>query len=482
MRALLGLAVLGMVLTGALAALSAGCAPVYESAEAQPIPKPCKHNCTLTGTTTVTTVNGTTGNFTDVNADGAVDAGQVLISSATRPRLTIIDPTVTSRGRFGTNHDGVFFLTNNANYDGTNWNRDDTTETAWMHLLRNDAANDKFEWNYVASGANPITWTQIMALSSAGLLSPLALSTAGTITGTSTGATMNIKSDTSAATSSSTVGAFTFAPTAVQDSGDLHTEWNNSAGTSLAYILDEGSAWFRGNFTINNGTLFTGLDTPFDLRSNATATTATASVAAFRVRTAQTLGANDLAASVCSPDAVTNWWAVDIEGDTFQTGDLASTQTTSFDITSATSAATATTDVAAFTIAPTVALDADDQVVEVNNSAGTRLMALDQEGDLRVARLYVGTAAGGGPIADTMRGSELFDFGNLVTACAVSTGHTVTGAALGDTCTVGFGTAPEAGAAFTCEVYAADTVRIKACGLGTVDPASRTYYTLVFGI
>lgn len=90
----------------------------------------------------------------------------------------------------------------------------------------------------------------------------------------------------------------------------------------------------------------------------------------------------------------------------------------------------------------------------------------------------IGTAAN--KVTRMLGGSETVDFGSVTITCQDSTGHTVTGALVGDPCFVGAPASPQANSNFTCYVSAADTVKVRHCAHGTAaDPASATYYTRV---
>lgn len=58
-------------------------------------------------------------------------------------------------------------------------------------------------------------------------------------------------------------------------------------------------------------------------------------------------------------------------------------------------------------------------------------------------------------------GSETVDFASASITCVDSTGHTVTGAQVGDACSVGTPAAATANATFSCYVSAANTVKIR---------------------
>lgn len=59
--------------------------------------------------------------------------------------------------------------------------------------------------------------------------------------------------------------------------------------------------------------------------------------------------------------------------------------------------------------------------------------------------------------------APVIDIGNVVAVTCLDTSTTVTGAAIGDTCTVGLPATPAANVSFTCYVSAADTVQIRVC-------------------
>jgi hypothetical protein len=100
-------------------------------------------------------------------------------------------------------------------------------------------------------------------------------------------------------------------------------------------------------------------------------------------------------------------------------------------------------------------------------------------GGLTVANTAA-TQVSGNTVTKILAGSETVDFASLTTTCADSTGHTVTGAAVGDRCVVSAPAAP-GNENFTCYVSATNTVKVHACAAGTaVDAASGSYKTLVF--
>lgn len=96
--------------------------------------------------------------------------------------------------------------------------------------------------------------------------------------------------------------------------------------------------------------------------------------------------------------------------------------------------------------------------------------------------IQAGTAAGAAAISFTGKGTVVMDFAASTAECRVSTNITITGAALGDGCTLGFSSAPEATGSFSCEVTAADTAVVKFCTpAAAINPASRTYTVMVIG-
>jgi len=79
-----------------------------------------------------------------------------------------------------------------------------------------------------------------------------------------------------------------------------------------------------------------------------------------------------------------------------------------------------------------------------------------------------------------LAGSETVDFASGTITCVDSTGHTVTGAQVGDACIVGAPADATANATFSCYVSAADTVKVRFCPAGTAtNPASASYKTRV---
>lgn len=62
--------------------------------------------------------------------------------------------------------DQVFYF-ENARWDGTNWVRDDTTRPAWVMRL-GYSGDDQFYIKRAAAGANPITWTTLLAIDNVG--------------------------------------------------------------------------------------------------------------------------------------------------------------------------------------------------------------------------------------------------------------------------------------------------------------------------
>ncbi len=80
-----------------------------------------------------------------------------------------------------------------------------------------------------------------------------------------------------------------------------------------------------------------------------------------------------------------------------------------------------------------------------------------------------------------LAGSESMNFGEVTITCADSTGHTVTGAQIGDPCFVGVpADATDAGyvnVTLSCYVSAANTVKVRACAAGTAVNLSPLTYT-----
>lgn len=199
-----------------------------------------------------------------------------------------------------------------------------------------------------------------------------------------TTATFSITSDTTAATMSTTVAAITLAPTATPDANDLILEVNSAAAASLFTVDLEGDVVLLGDLNSDVTT------STFDITSDTTAATMSTTVAAITFAPTATPDANDLLLEL-NDAAGSTLFSVDLEGDVFLSSDLNSDITgSSFDITSDTNAATATSvggaaPVAAITLAPTATLDASDSFFALRNAAGGVLFDVDIEGDVFAA-------------------------------------------------------------------------------------------------
>lgn len=88
----------------------------------------------------------------------------------------------------------------------------------------------------------------------------------------------------------------------------------------------------------------------------------------------------------------------------------------------------------------------------------------------------------GTSIAASYGGSFTIDFGSLTSSACAESAQTVTGAAVGGVCMVSTDSALTTSITYTCNVTAADTVRVRACyfGSGSHDPASQSYRVRVF--
>lgn len=162
-----------------------------------------------------------------------------------------------------------------------------------------------------------------------------------------------IQSDTNDATTSTSVGAVTIKSSVDVANTDLVLDVQKSDGTSILNLNESGKLnVFNTISTTDNGTLNVSVS-----------------------------GAGTVALSTNSGNASVqlNGTALKLVSSTdLDFTDTASTGT----IISDTSASTATSTVAAITLAPTATLDANDLVVEVNNAAAGHLLGLDLEGDL----------------------------------------------------------------------------------------------------
>ena len=201
--------------------------------------------------------------------------------------------------------------------------------------------------------------------------------------------TCGIQSNISAANATASVGAFTLTPAIALDADDLIFEINNSDGLRRASVDAEGDFSAVGDFSMR-GTLTTSNATVSMIFSSTTnATTASTTVAAYTLTPTTALDVNDLVVRVTS-STPTNLMTVDLEGDTTITGAVTSaaaapqwlcSATGTCTIQSGISAATASTTVAAYTLAPSTALDANDLLLNVEDSVGTNLFTVDLEGD-----------------------------------------------------------------------------------------------------
>lgn len=90
----------------------------------------------------------------------------------------------------------------------------------------------------------------------------------------------------------------------------------------------------------------------------------------------------------------------------------------------------------------------------------------------------VASRASGNRVTGMYESSATIDFASATTTCADSTAITVTGAAVGDPCAVGYdgATVNAANSSFSCYVSAADAVKVRHCAAGTAsDPTSATF-------
>lgn len=117
----------------------------------------------------------------------------------------------------------------------------------------------------------------------------------------------------------------------------------------------------------------------------------------------------------------------------------------------------------------------DDNAVCVGNTTGT-----DCDGALQTGTLKIGTS--GTVIDDSYAASATIDFASTSSDTRDSSSITVTGAAVGDVCSVGVPVAAQvSGAIFECFVTAADTVVVRLAAVKAgVDPASGTFTVRVF--
>lgn len=185
------------------------------------------------------------------------------------------------------------------------------------------------------------------------------------VTGTATGATFTITSDTNDVTTSATVAAITLRPSVNVTAGDLVLNIEDSAGVNLVTIDEEGDLSVGAGAAATPSYSFTGdTDTGFYSKS-------------ANVIGMSTSGALELSLG---------------GGNTIALEKTTSTNT----IVSNTSAATATSTVASLTLGSGLIVDANDLVINVENNGGTNLFTVDAEGDVVTAEgLGIGGAATG---------------------------------------------------------------------------------------
>lgn len=105
------------------------------------------------------------------------------------------------------------------------------------------------------------------------------------------------------------------------------------------------------------------------------------------------------------------------------------------------------------------------------------------QGPLYVAPKSIG-ATSTNAVTRMLAGSETVNFDEITTTCADSTGHTVTGAQVGDPCFVGVSAdAVDAGyvnGTLSCYVSVAGTVKVRLCAAGTaINLSSLTFTTRI---
>ena len=130
---------------------------------------------TITGTAnqiTVTNGDGVSGNPTlalqqDIATTSTPQFSGVLVVAST-PSLQLKGPTTSARGRLYESDvsAGSVDLTSNVSFDGTYWQRDDTTHPVTVLKVW----DGKFSVRRAAAGANPATLSVSLSLSDAGLL------------------------------------------------------------------------------------------------------------------------------------------------------------------------------------------------------------------------------------------------------------------------------------------------------------------------
>jgi hypothetical protein len=132
--------------------------------------------------------------------DGLYD---VVLSATGFAAYTIEDVAMadTRRGGWGLTEDLVYSALANAYYDRntTQWLRRDVAKAVWG--LETDAVNDRLRILRAAAAANPITWTELLRIDAAGLLTIPGTATGGALFQTlSTGTGLRVEEATPAST------------------------------------------------------------------------------------------------------------------------------------------------------------------------------------------------------------------------------------------------------------------------------------------
>ena len=295
----------------------------------------------------------------------------------------------------------------------------------------------------VASGSNAITLTVDGARVDFGTgASDYASSDATTVTfagpvsitsplnSDTTSATFSITSDTTAATLSTSVAAVTLNSTVTPDADDLMVSVLSGAGGSSVFSVD-----LEGDLFLDSDINSDVTGSSFDITSDTTAVTMSTTVAAITLAPTATPGANDLLVEV-NDAAGNSILSVDLEADLFigvvNTGTVnvggnfvrGLGDSTTFSITSASTAVTASSTVAAITLAPTATLDENDLVVEANSAAGTSLFTVDLEGDAIITgALDINGSTGVGTITLSSGTGTATVFSGAICVCTDTTAN-----------------------------------------------------------
>ncbi len=260
-----------------------------------------------------------------------------------------------------------------------------------------------------------------------------------------TATTNTLKSDTSAATMTSSVAAITLSPTATPAANDLVFEVNDAAGLSLFSVDVEGDLTMAGSatfapadLTLTGGDLTSSHATQsFNHVSATDDATCSTTVAAHTISASVDITAGDLVLAV-RDSAAAALFTVNEQGLCTAATDVAAagnnfmcTGTGTCQIDSAAADATTSATVGAFTLKPSVNIANADLVFDVQDSAGGHAFTVTEAG---AAAALTGMNVGAGTtlLKITSEQVDNQDIGSAAAATTTVLAVNVAGATLGD--------------------------------------------------